>query len=187
MKTSTRTFEPGEILVHRLQRSLHWSSLLSRFALDVIMIVIVWRLFHHLNRSFIESYILPWSTFGSSWLIAVNLFLSVVPVLVFIALLQDFLYTFFIELSLTNRRITGRLGGLFWLKEINLPLEQVRSVEYESGHLSIRLKDKSSIPVYGFPDLGAFLMAYNRLCPDPFFPYDEAASLPDAFTFQHAP
>lgn len=187
MKTSTRAFEPGETLVLRLQRSLHWNSLLARFTADVIIILIVWRLFHFLNRSFIESYILPWSTFGSSWLIAVNLFLSVVPVLVVAALVQDFVYTFFIELSLTDRRIVGRLGGLFWLKDINLPLEQVRAVDIESGHLRIRLKGGASLPVYGFPNIGAFLAAYNRLRPDPFFPFDEAASLPDAFTFQHAP
>jgi hypothetical protein len=185
LKTTTRPLAPGENLVYRLQRSRHWSSLLLRLAVDALILFLVWRLFNFLNRSFIESYIRPWSTFGSSWLIAVNLFLSLVPMLVLLALVQDFLYTFFTELSLTDRRIVGRVGGLVWLNEVNLPLEQVKSVRLEAGHLSICRVDGPALQVYGFSEAKRLVDAYSEQQLGPFLFPDEALELPDAFTFQH--
>lgn len=185
MNSTTRFLAPGEKLVYRLQRNQHWFNLLVRFLGDALILFLVWRLFHYLNRSFIESYIAPWSTLGRSSLIAVNLFLSLVPFLVFLALAQDFIYTFFIELNLTDQRIAGRVGGLFWLKDINLPLEQVRDVTIQADHICIRRVDGAVMAVYGFSNGSGFVDAFQHQQYDPYSSPEEL-DLPDAFTFQHA-
>ncbi len=186
MKDLSRPIRTDETLLCHIQRSRHWSSLLLRLAGSIAIILLVWRLFYYLNRSFIESYIRPWSTFGSSWLIVVNLFLSLVPALVLLALAQDFLYTFLVELSLTDRRIVGRVGGLVWLREVDLPLEQVQDVRLDHGHLLIERAGGRPLQVYGLPGPERFVTAYQeRHLALPALD-DPAYELPDAFTFQGA-
>ena len=185
MNKNTRLLAPGEKLVYRLQRNQHWFSLLTRFLGDALILFLVWQLFHYLNRSFIESYIAPWSTLGRSSLIAVNLLLSLVPLLVFLALAQDFIAPFFRGRTRPHQPAGGGGGGLFWLKDITLPLERVRDVYLQADHICLRLTDGAVVPVYGFSGSDRFINAFQRQQYDPFASPEEL-DLPDAFTFQHA-
>ena len=177
--------QPGERLVCQLKHSRKWHSLLRNLLANIALAVATFFLFRFLERSLAVSYVAPDHFLGRTQFIVINLFIGVVPILVFLALVQDFVYTFFTELVLTDRRIFGRVNGLLRLKELDIPLDEMESITAIGNYLSLVFGNGQHLLVSGLLGAKGFVKSYRsqrmgiEVTPDWF-----AEELPDAFTFE---
>lgn len=181
LKAKVRS-QPGEAPVYRVQRGRGWQNLLLTVLVDTAILIAVFYLFNYLDRAFVETYIRPANSIGRAEFMVLNLFLGIVPLLTLLALIQDFLFTFFIHLDLTTQRFTGRVPGLLWVKEVNISLDQVAQVKLAAGHLLIYEFGGRRLVIRGLPDLDGLAHAYHRLRLGS--AGAAADTLPDAFTFE---
>lgn len=177
---------PGETFVFRSQHQRGWTRSLILFLPYAAACALIWVMFHYLDRSIVHTYINLRADSYSSEFIALNLFLGVLPFLMMAALLLNYIHSFFSELSLTDRRIIGRVSGPFWMRRIDIPLDCILSITRLPMHLSIVMEDRRHYIIYGLPNLDGFMAAYRqqqlgyKLDSDEFF-----EPLPDAFTFNN--
>ena len=168
-----------------MQRSRNWLSILSSLFVDIFLATAIFYLFRYLERSLVESYIRSDNLLGLTEFIVISLLINMVPVLAVLALAQDFIFTFFMELCLTNRRIMGRVSGMFWLKNMDVPIADVETMAVLQNHLSIQFYDGRIEMISGFQDAKTFADAYR----DQYVGLDPSMDSlfedpPDAFTIQ---
>jgi hypothetical protein len=175
----------GEHLIYRAERNRGWQSLLLTLLVDAVILVAVLGLFNFLDRTVVHSFINPNHVIDRAEFMVLNLFLGIVPILTVLAMVQDFLFTFFIHLDLTSKHISGQVPGVLWLKEVNIPIEQVALMKMAAGHLVIQEFGGRKTLIRGLPGMQNLLAAYRRLRFEDTDGANELFdSLPDAFTFK---
>jgi hypothetical protein len=177
--------QPGEKFICRIRRNRNWYSLAANLLVDILLAAAIVLLFRYLERFLVESYIRSGNHLSLTNFIVISLFINVVPILTILALAQDLILTFFLELSLSNQRIIGRVSGMFWLKNIHFSLAEVESIGVLRNHLSIQFSDGRIELISGFQDTRIFSDAFQDLR----LGFDSSLDLlfedlPDAFTFQ---
>lgn len=156
--------QPGEIILDRIQRSRKWSDVLLSFIVDALAVLAVLYMFDQVQRLFVEGYIRSSVSFGGGKFMVINLFLGILPFALILALVLDFVFTFFVELALTDRRVFGRISGLAWLKEISIGLDEVEELAPRFGYLMLRARG-SRIYLSGFYNTRHFLETFRRTAP----------------------
>lgn len=156
--------QPGETIVYQIQRSRKWYHLALTIFLDLLAVFATWYMLRFLERIFLQNYIRSGSLFGSNEFIVGNLVLGLLPFLMLAALVQDFIFSFFIELALTNQRVLGRVPGLLWTKNLVIPLAEIDSITTKARYLCILRKDNQpAVFISGLSDQHGFARAFERL------------------------
>lgn len=186
MEDPTIHLRPGERMIYRVERSRKWQDLVLTVLVDLAAIAAVFFLFRYLERTIVDRYIRVPTLLGQSDFMVINLFLGTVPLLIALAMVQDFIYIFFVNLVLTDERIVGRVGGPLWVNDLDISLADIRSISIQPIYLVVTCMSGRRVRVSGFHDLKNFLAAYQHqklkidgIDEDLFEP------LPDAFTFQN--
>ena len=164
MRNATTNLQPGERLICKIQPGRAWFDLIKTILIDALAIVATLYLFRALSRSFTDSYIHPENLLGWSEFVVMNLFLGITPMLIILALVQDFAYIFFLELSLTDRRIIGRVSGILWARRLELPLDEIASVTVRANRLLvIEGKNGRKTTLLGFGNYRGFARACRQM------------------------
>lgn len=157
---------PGEKVLFHVQRSRDWPHLAKSLVIDVLILAAAILLARYLNHSMVQSYLSSGPLGGLGGFVAASLLTGFLPILVFVALAQDFAFTFFVELALTDRRILGRIAGPLWTRTLDLPHSQVRGVQGGPfGYLIIqRYRGRPDLLISGFDRAAGFAGAYQLFC-----------------------
>lgn len=163
MSSIDRDLRPGEKVLFRTQRSREWPHLVKSLAVDILIFAAAILLARYLNHSMTQSYLSFSPLGGLGGFVAGSLLVGILPITVFIALAQDFIFTFFIELALTDRRILGCIAGPLTARKLDLPLGLVRGVQRGPfGYLVIqRNHGRPDLLLYGFDRSAEFAEAYQ--------------------------
>lgn len=156
--------QPGEKLVYSIQRSRGGMNIAKTALIYALCAVIAYFVIRLLSRMLVSSYILPGRVIDSADLITLNLVLGVLPFIVIIVLVHHFISTFYIEMALTDRRIFGRVCGIWSSRPVEYKLHEVESLYVWLGYLCIQSGGRR-VALGGFSNLDEFIRMFRSIAP----------------------